>query len=184
MLRHIPNLLTFLRLAAIAPFLAFLYQGRYDLACFIFFAAGLTDGLDGWLARHFQWESKLGSMLDPLADKLLIFNSFLALGLIGALPWWLVALVVARDFTISFGVLAWYYCIRTPLVFEPLPISKFNTFLQISLVLLCLLELAFMELPPSILQLWILLTAVTTSVSYVEYVWVWGKKAREAKRLS
>lgn len=184
MLRHIPNLLTFLRLVAIAPFLAFLYQERYDLACYIFLAAGMTDGLDGWLARHFHWETKLGSMIDPLADKLLIFSSFFALGLIGALPWWLVALVFARDFSISLGILAWYYLIRAPLAFEPLAISKFNTFLQISLVLLCLLQLAFMELPHGVLLLWILLTTLTTSISYVEYIWVWAEKAREAKRLS
>ncbi|HAT9653444.1 TPA: CDP-alcohol phosphatidyltransferase family protein, partial [Legionella pneumophila subsp. pneumophila] len=107
-LKHIPNTLTLLRLVLIAPFLMYLFHHEYVKAFYIFIAAGLTDGLDGWLARHFQWQSFFGSFVDPLADKLLVASSFISLALLNSLPWWLVLLVFLRDFTISMGVLAWY----------------------------------------------------------------------------
>jgi cardiolipin synthase (CMP-forming) len=177
MLKYIPNILTILRLAAIVPFLLLLYHMRYDSACILFLAAGLTDGLDGWLARRFSWQSNLGSFLDPLADKLLVFSSFVALGLIGSLPWWLVILVFARDFTISLGVVAWYFLIQKKLDFEPSTVSKINTCMQISLVTLCLVELAFFALPQGVITAWVFLTACTTVISYIDYVWTWGLKA-------
>ena len=176
-LRHLPNALTLIRLALIAPFLVSLYQQEYVHAFYIFILAGCTDGLDGLLARHFHWQSLFGSFTDPLADKLLIASSFISLALIGMLPWWLVALVFLRDLTISFGVVAWYWLVQRKLNFKPTNLSKINTVLQISLLTLCLFELAYFKFAPYLVETLILLTTITTASTYIDYVWTWGKKA-------
>lgn len=176
-LQHIPNALTMIRLVLIAPFLVFIYQQEYTNAFYTFILAGFTDGLDGWLARHFHWQSLFGSFTDPMADKLLIAASFISLAIIGKLPWWLVILVFLRDLTISFGVLAWYWFIQRKLDFKPTVLSKVNTVLQLSLLTLCLFELAFSTFAPHLLEALILLTTITTASTYVDYVWTWGKRA-------
>ena len=176
-LRHLPNVLTLIRLVLIAPFVVFLYQKNYVDAFYMFLLAGFTDGLDGWLARHFHWQSLFGSFIDPLSDKLLIASSFIALALIGTLPWWLVILVFLRDLTISLGVLAWYYFVQKQLDFKPTYLSKINTILQLSLVTLCLFEQAFFQVAPHLVETLIVLTAITTTSTYINYVWTWGKKA-------
>lgn len=181
-LKHIPNTLTFFRLVLIVPFLLFLQQQQYVYAFYLFIIAGLTDGLDGWLARHFNWQTTFGSMIDPLADKLLVVCSFIALALTESLPWWLVALVILRDLTITLGVLAWYLLVQRRMDFEPTQLSKFNTTFQLSLITLCLFELAYFRFPPFILYTLILLTAITTSASFIDYVWTWGNKAWSKQR--
>jgi len=165
------------RLVLIAPFLVCLYQHLYPYALYIFLLAGFTDGLDGWLARHYNWQSSFGSFVDPMADKLLVASSFISLALIGTLPWWLVTLVFLRDLTISLGVIAWYWFVHRYLNFKPTMLSKINTTLQLALVTLCLFELAFFSFPLYISQTLIALTAITTAATYLDYVWTWGKKA-------
>ncbi len=176
-LKHIPNALTLFRLVLIAPFLVFLYQHKFANAFYLFILAGFTDGLDGWLARHFHWQSLLGSFIDPLADKLLVASSFISLALLGVLPWWLVILVFLRDLTISLGVMAWYWFVHRKLNFKPSLLSKFNTGFQLFLVTLCLFELAFFAFSPYLMNALILLTALTTAATYIDYVFTWGKKA-------
>lgn len=176
-LRHIPNALTLIRLVLIAPFLVLLYQQEYVNAFYIFILAGFTDGLDGWLARYFHWQSFFGAFVDPLADKLLIAASFISLALIGSLPWWLVILVFSRDLTISFGVLAWYWLIQRKLDFKPTNLSKINTMFQLALLTLCLFELAFFKFAPYLVETLILLTTITTASTYIDYAWTWGRKA-------
>ena len=183
-LRHIPNALTLIRLALIAPFLVFLYHQEYVDAFYIFILAGFTDGLDGWLARHFHWQSLFGSFTDPLADKLLIAASFISLAIIGMLPWWLVLLVFSRDLTISFGVVAWYWLVQRKLDFKPTFLSKINTVLQLALLTLCLFELAFFKFAPYLIETLILLTTLTTASTYIDYVWTWGKRACSDARLA
>ncbi len=177
MIRHIPNVLTLIRLVLIAPFLVSLYQQAYVNAFYIFILAGCTDGLDGWLARYFHWQSLFGSFIDPLADKLLIAASFISLAFIGKLPWWLVILVFLRDLTISFGVVAWYWLVQRKLDFKPTTLSKINTVLQLTLLTLCLFELAFFKFAPYLVETLVLLTTMTTATTYIDYVWTWGKKA-------
>lgn len=176
-LRHIPNALTLVRLILIAPFLMRLYQHAYLDAFYIFILAGFTDGLDGWLARCFDWQSLFGSFTDPLADKLLIASSFISLALIGILPWWLVILVFSRDLTISFGVVGWYWFIQRKLDFKPTMLSKINTVLQLTLLTFCLFELAFSKILPNLREALILLTTITTSLTFIDYVWTWGTRA-------
>lgn len=183
-LKHIPNALTLFRLGLIVPFLAFLYQHNFVYAFYMFILAGFTDGLDGWLARHFHWQSMLGSFIDPLADKLLVASSFISLAIIGELPWWLVILVFMRDLTISMGVMAWYWFVQRKLDFEPTLLSKINTSLQLALVTFCLFELAFFVFSPYLISTLILVTALTTAATYIDYVCTWGKKAYNIAHLA
>lgn len=176
-LKHLPNALSISRLILIVPFLLCLYEHQYRSAFYIFIIAGLTDGLDGWLARHFGWKSVFGSFIDPLGDKLLIAASFLSLALLNILPWWLVIIVFARDLTISCGVLLWNWFIQRKFDFRPTFLSKLNTFFQLSLVTVCLFQLAYFAFPSYIISLLIIITAITTITSYIDYVWTWGKKA-------
>jgi cardiolipin synthase len=179
MLKNIPNALTILRLILVIPFLSFLYHQQYAGAFYSYVLAGFTDCFDGWLARHYSWQSKLGSFIDPLADKLLIASSFISLALIGSLPCWLVILVFMRDVTILLGVTAWYWLIGYELHLKPTLLSKINTTMQLGLVTLCLFELAFFELRPYhhyIINLFIVITALTTMMTYIDYVLTWSRK--------
>lgn len=180
--KHIPNILSFFRLILIAPFIMTLYNGSYAIAFYILLTAGITDGFDGWLARQYNWQTPLGHMIDPLADKLLVATSFISLALLQQLPWWLVILVFARDLTIFFGALAWYYLISKTDEFVPTLLSKINTVLQIVLVNFSLGELAFFRLTYDPIPLLIFLTALTTAITFSDYVWTWGKKACAIKR--
>lgn len=175
-LKQIPNALTLLRLVLVAPFLMYLYHHEYVYAFYIFILAGVTDGLDGLLARHFHWQSFFGHFVDPMADKLLVTSSFISLALIGSLPWWLVILVFLRDFTISVGIMTWYVVLHRKPNFEPTLLSKYNTTFQLALVTLCLFQLAYFEFPSYLVTVLIGLTAFTTATTYVDYIWT-GYKA-------
>jgi cardiolipin synthase (CMP-forming) len=176
-LRNIPNALTLTRLILIAPFVISLYHQEYTNAFYIFILAGFTDGLDGWLARYFNWQSPFGTFIDPVADKLLITASFIGLALIGKLPWWLVTFVFLRDLTISVGVIAWFAFIQQKPDLKPTYISKINTVTQLLLVTLSLFELAFSIFEPRLDAILIIITSITTLFSFFDYVWTWGKKA-------
>lgn len=176
-LKHIPNILTLFRLGLILPFVLCLFCHEYTDAFYIFFLAGFTDGLDGWLARYFHWQSFFGSFIDPMADKLLVAASFISLALIGSLPWWLVFIVFLRDITISLGVIAWYWFIQRKLDFQPTLLSKLNTTLQLMLVTLCLFELAYFKFSPYIIDTLIYITALTTITTFFHYIWIGYQKA-------
>jgi len=104
--RSLPNLLSLSRLALAPPAIHAIVAGRWRAAALWLLAAALTDGLDGFLARRWNASTRLGAYLDPVADKLLLSGSFLALGFAGALPWWLVGLVLGRDVLILAGAAA------------------------------------------------------------------------------
>lgn len=177
MLKQIPNALTIIRLLLIAPFLICLFHQQFPYAFYIFLIAGVTDALDGWLARGFSWQSNVGKLIDPMADKLLISASFISLAILSVLPWWLVILIFARDCTISLGAIAWYLLISKNADLKPTYISKVNTVLQLTLVMLCLYDQAFALNLPLLMQVFLGLTAMTTSISFLDYVWTWGRKA-------
>lgn len=100
MMRHLPNAITSLRIV-LTPWIGVLVaRGEWRTAFWLVLAAGLSDGLDGWLSRRFGWQSRLGAYLDPLADKILLATLFLGLGWVGALPWWMVGLAFGRDLLI------------------------------------------------------------------------------------
>lgn len=174
--RDIPNLLTAVRIVLVAPLLWCVLEGRYPQALALFLVAGVTDGLDGFLAKYYGWTSWLGGILDPLADKLLLVTMVVALGVQGALPLWLVNLIILRDLVIVIGALAYHWLIE-PFQARPLLVSKLNTLFQLILVLVVLFAKGAIPLPQELLNLLIYSTAFTTLVSGIAYVWRWGRLA-------
>jgi cardiolipin synthase len=140
-IRHIPNMLSALRLLA-APLAAWLILNHHDTASLIVFAAaGASDGLDGYVARRWGVTSRFGAWLDPVADKLLMLFCLTALYIVGATPVWLLALVVARDAAIAAGWLL-INTLSLPMRREPLLIGKISTVVQVVYILATLLLLA------------------------------------------
>jgi cardiolipin synthase len=170
---HLPNLLTILRLAA-APVLVLLLKDRhYDSALAVIVLAGISDGLDGFIAKRFKAQSALGAVLDPLADKILLVSSFVMLALLDLIPFWLLVAVVFRDLLIVSGYLA-VMLIYGSVNMQPSAISKLNTVLQIGLVVAVLLHEAAGWPPFAVVQVLTAMTLLTTLVSGVHYVWIWG----------
>src|SRR5258706_3121863 len=106
-MRHLPNIICVLRIALIWPIVGSLAAGEYRLTLLLFVLAAASDGLDGWLAKRFGWASRLGKLLDPLADKLLLVSVFLVLCWLHQVPAWLGLIAVGRDFMIGLGALAY-----------------------------------------------------------------------------
>ena len=181
-LSTIPNLITGLRMFLTIPIIGLLLHERYGESLALFFIAGFSDGVDGFLAKRYGWTSQLGGFLDPLADKLLLMGTILVLGWQALLPGWLVVLVVLRDVVIVSGALVYYYLIG-PFKAAPLLISKINTLMQLGLTLAVIFDRGVVALPPPLLTLGIYLTGLTTLASGVVYVQTWGRRAlREARR--
>ncbi len=175
--RDIPNLISFLRILLTLPIVWLLFEQEFSYALMLFAVAGFSDGLDGFLAKHYRWQSHLGGLLDPLADKALLMSSYLVLGGLGLLPIWLVILVIFRDLTIMGGALYYHFSVEE-VDADPSLVSKLNTLLQIILVLAVVTDAGPLPLPSPLLQGLIYATGLTTLVSGALYVWVWTKKAR------
>ena len=180
-LRHqIPNLLTLARIAAVPVLILFLYEGRYGAALAVFVLAGITDGLDGWIAKRFKCVTRLGSILDPLADKILIVSTYVMLVLAGDLPFWLILLIGFRDLGIIAGVLV-LNTLNGHVQMQPSLLSKVNTFLQISLVILVMVErIGFITLEP-VAEILLWFVAVTTVASAIHYVYFWFIRPLESR---
>lgn len=180
-LQFIPNLICIGRIILVGPIIFALFSGRFDAAVVMFVIAGLSDGLDGFLARRFDWRSRLGSVLDPLADKLLMISVFLTLTLAGLIPAWLAVAVVARDLVILAGSLAYNFLIG-PLQGEPSRVSKINTFLQLLYVFAVMLSAAGLAIPQPPVQALAVAILVTVIISGVDYTWSWGHRAMRERR--
>jgi cardiolipin synthase len=138
----IPNLITLGRIILVPVVFWLLMSGRTTAAFFAFVVAGLSDGVDGFLAKRYGWQTELGAYLDPLADKLLIVCIFIAMGVLGELPFWLVVAVVSRDALIVMAVvLSWF--LGHPVRIKPIAISKANTVAQIVLAAIVLADEGF-----------------------------------------
>ncbi len=172
----IPNLITFGRILLVAPVAWALMVERFNLALVLFFVAGASDAVDGFLAKRFGWSSRLGALLDPLADKFLLVTCYAVLAWNELLPLWLLLLVLTRDLLIVGGAVAYSFRIRL-LEANPTLISKLNTLLQILLVLLVIVHQATGWGQAR----WIdwLIYAVTISViwSGLDYVVTWTRRA-------
>jgi cardiolipin synthase (CMP-forming) len=178
--RYLPNMITSLRLIVVVPFIYFILNGQYAVAFWIFILASISDGLDGYLARKFQWQSRFGAFCDPLADKLLVVSSYIALTWNHHLPLWFTVLMVTRDVVIIVGALAWYRLFRH-IEFKPTFISKANTVFQLMLIIVILFEQAFGGLPFMLIEHLILMTTLTTAFSFIDYVVCWSLKAIKQK---
>lgn len=139
---NLPNLITLGRVILVPLVFWLLVTGQVEAAFFAFIVAGISDGVDGYLAKTYGWSTELGAYLDPLADKLLIVCIFLALGVGGELPLWLVIAVVSRDILIVCAImLSWL--LRNPVRIRPLAVSKANTLSQIVLAGIVLADEGF-----------------------------------------
>ncbi len=181
--RDIPNLICYFRIVLIAPLVWAMLQFDFRLALILFAIAGISDGLDGLLAKHYQWQSRLGSILDPIADKLLLVVSFAMLSYLGLLPCWLFALVMGRDLLIVTGALA-YHAALGEFELTPLWSSKINTFLQIFLVLLVMIQAEWFPGLEQITTIGIWLVVASVIYSGSEYVLVWGMSAWRRRKKS
>ena len=172
----IPNLISVLRIFLSIPVVWSMLELRFDIALLLFAVAGISDGLDGYLAKHFGWQSRLGGLLDPLADKVLLVSSYLTLAILGMIPMLLMLLVILRDLVIVTGALVYNFRIRE-LEVAPSLVSKVNTFTQILLVLVVVLDEGLIGLPDLAIQVLIGVVFITTIASGINYVWVWSRLA-------
>jgi cardiolipin synthase len=165
----LPNLITLARLCAVPAAVWLILQHRLDLAFLVFVGAGISDAVDGWLARVRNARSALGALLDPVADKALLVSVYVTLAAVGVLPDWLAILVVFRDLLIVGGVL-FLWVLGFPARIRPLLVSKANTAAQIGLAALALLLKGFGLAAPTLLETMIWLVAATTFASGAAYV--------------
>ena len=168
----IPNLITILRFLLVPAVVLAMLNMRWDWAFAGFLVAGISDGVDGFIARRFNQQSKLGAYLDPMADKVLLVSVFVVMGFIGQLPLWLVVTMVSRDALIICAVLL-STVMAHPVEMKPLYVSKANTAAQIVLAAVVLGELALgLHLDPLRPAL-ILLSGVLTVASAAAYLVAW-----------
>jgi cardiolipin synthase len=166
------NMITILRFLLVPGVVYWLMTGRMDLAFAGFVIAGISDGVDGFVARHFNQRSKLGAYLDPMADKLLLVSVFIVLGIMGELPLWLVIAVVSRDALIVFAVLL-STVMGNPVEMKPLFVSKANTAVQIVLAAAVLAELAFSAEFGPVRPALIITSGLLTVASAAAYLVAW-----------
>lgn len=173
---NVPNLITVARFISVPFIIWLIISEELAYAFYVFVLAGLSDALDGFLARRFATRTRLGAYLDPAADKALLVSVYVTLGLKGALPFWLVMLVVSRDFLIIGAVLISRF-LSLPVQITPLFMSKFNTTAQILLAALILGQAVF-AIDLSVLVIaGIYIVAATTVISGFAYLAVWLKAA-------
>ena len=178
-MRHLPNIICVFRILLVWPVAVALADQEYLTALALFMVAGASDGVDGYLAKRFNWTSELGKVLDPLADKLLLVTVFVEAAWMGLAPWWLTSAVVARDVSIALGALA-YRLLIGPLRGRPLVSSKINTAMQL-LYPVCMLLHAAMGFPHhEILDALAILVFITTVISGFNYMALFTRRAWDA----
>jgi len=176
---NIPNLITLGRILLVPVVVWAIASGAMWIAFVLFVAAGVSDAVDGFLAKRFDMTTELGSYLDPLADKALIVSIYLTLGINGIIPIWLVILVVSRDILIVGGImLSWL--VGNPLKIKPLLVSKLNTVAQIVFACVVLGSLGF-GIQANTLELVLMgLVAALTLLSVAAYVAEWVRHMNSA----
>lgn len=169
---NLPNSITFIRIVAIPFFLALLSARRYFDALVVFILVGLTDALDGAVARWMKQTTALGASIDPVADKLLVTSSFIWLGVIEAIPVWLVVLVISRDVLILVGYGLIYMLVEQRLEVRPTVTGKVSTILQLVTVGVVLANLAELQwFHPRFDDALFIVTAATTVASGLQYLY-------------
>ncbi len=168
----LPNLITIGRLILVPLVIVMIVDQRWQIAFVIFVTAGVSDAIDGFIAKRFGMASELGAYLDPIADKALIVSIYITLAVVGAIPIWLVILVVSRDIMIvSAVILSWV--LENPVEIAPFLVSKLNTAAQIGLAALVLGSKALGIDPGPAMQLGQLLVALLTLGSMTAYLAFW-----------
>lgn len=176
-LRWLPNAISLLRILLVAPILLLILHDKFAWALALFFVAGFSDGIDGYLANRYGWHTRLGALLDPVADKMLVAGTFITLTFMQLIPVWLTVIVILRDVVIVGGAAAYNFIVK-PVQGEPTRISKLNTALQLLFLLFVLSRAGFgwpEEISITVLGAAILITVV---ISGVDYVRSWSIRAR------
>ena len=180
-LRHLPNMLCVLRIAMVYPVAHWILQGRFADVMLLFAIAASTDALDGFLAKRFGWTSKLGRLLDPLADKILLVTVFLCLSWLDHVPWVLTGLVLLRDLVIVFGAIT-YKMLFGPVNGNPTIASKINTLAQILYCLAVVAALAYQWPPGWAVIAFGALVLFSTCVSGIDYTLIYIRRAQAVVR--
>jgi cardiolipin synthase len=165
----IPNVITLIRILLTPIFIIFLIQGQYRRALVVFLLAGVSDLADGLIARVWQQKSRLGSYLDPLADKILMAASFVTLSIYRQIPPWLTVVVLSRDVVLGLGVLI-FRLADIPLIVRPSLAGKWTTTLQVTTVGLVLLNKIW-PISPLVLVAFFWFTGVLTTISGIQYLY-------------
>jgi cardiolipin synthase len=168
----LPNFITVARFVMVPLIILAMIDGEMLAAFLLFMLAGISDGLDGFIARHFNQRSELGSWLDPVADKFLLVSVFIMLGWLGELPSWLVIFAVSRDALIV-GAVVLSSLLDNPVEMRPLLVSKANTMFQIVLLILVLADLAGLARLDSVVGWMIYAVAGLTIASASAYLVTW-----------
>ena len=176
----IPNAISLMRLFMIAPIILLFVNYEFGWALALFAIAGLSDGIDGWVAKKYDWNTRLGKFLDPAADKLLVAWSFGTLAYLGLIPVWLAAIVIGRDVVIVAGSFMFHYLVHR-LEGDPTFISKLNTALEFTFLILVMLRAAFGVLDDTTITVVGAAVLVTVVVSGYDYVAGWVRGTREYK---
>ena len=179
----IPNLITLGRILLVPVVVWAIASGAMLTAFVLFLVAGVSDAVDGYLAKRFNMASELGAYLDPLADKALIVSIYVTLGIAGTIPRWLVILVVSRDIMII-GAVILSWVIGSPLKVKPLVVSKLNTAAQIVFACVLLGSLGFNVQAPHLVMVLTAVVAGLTLVSITAYLvgWIRHMNAEAAKQ--
>jgi cardiolipin synthase (CMP-forming) len=175
-LRQIPNLITAFRILLVAPIAVALAEDQLQTAIVLFGVAAVSDAADGFLAKRFGWQTELGAVLDPVADKLLLATVFITLAYLKLVPLWLMAAAVARDVVIVTGALLYRWCLG-PLSVRPSIVSKFNTLCQAAFILAVVARQKFSVPPDWVVTMLGALVFVTVAVSGIDYVLIYGRRA-------
>jgi cardiolipin synthase len=175
-LRHIPNLITVIRILLVVPTALALVHQQLMTTLMLFALAAASDVVDGFLARYFKWQSVLGSILDPIADKLLLATMFITLAVLKMVPLWLMSASLLRDVIIVSGAAAYRFFIG-PVSAQPSRVSKFNTLCQGAFVLVVVASAAFDWPPPWFSMGLGALVFVTIAISGADYVLTYGRLA-------
>jgi len=180
MLRYLPNSLTLLRLALAVPLGVLILREEYTWALGIGVLAGLSDALDGFIARRLDALSRFGAALDPIADKILITVTFVCLAQAQLAPWYLAVAVITRDLVIVVGG-ACYYKLIGPFELAATSLSKVNMFIQISYCVLVLSTQVIDGIPPAATLAGTVAVLFTAAASGFDYVMSWTIKAIAAR---
>ncbi len=172
-LAYLPNAITLSRIALVPVLILALKDQRYGLAVALFVLAGLSDALDGFLAKRLNLVTRLGGILDPAADKILLLSAYVMLTVLEQIPFWLMLTVAFRDLLIVGGYLI-YVAHSGPVHMRPSILSKLNTFVQITLIGVILVEKADYLSYPGLVDVLIYSVFATTVASGVHYLWSWG----------
>ena len=168
----IPNIITLGRILLVPIIVWAIASSQMEIAFAVFIVAGVSDAVDGFLAKRFNMASELGALLDPLADKALLVSIYIALGISGAIPHWIVILVVSRDIMIvSAVIVSWLF--GKPVPMKPLMVSKLNTVAQVAFAALVLAALGFGFAPMPFDIILMALVAILSLLSVAFYLVDW-----------